>query len=104
MNLNDYPIYAMTYRLPTADTTYAIFNLPSEVGEFFGHCAKYVRDGGDELTNRELLLKELGDILWTVTAICEDLDSSLDEVAQMNIDKLESRKQRNVLQGSGDNR
>lgn len=94
----------MSFRLPTADDAYALFNLPSEVGEFFGHLSKFVRDGGDETVSKELLKKELGDVLWTITAIASDLDSSLDEIASGNIQKLAGRKARGTLPGSGDAR
>jgi NTP pyrophosphatase (non-canonical NTP hydrolase) len=52
----------------------------------------------------EELKKELGDILWYLSAICSDFGISLQDVAQTNHDKLESRRERNVLNGSGDNR
>lgn len=104
MNLNDYQAQAMSFRLPTADESYVTANLPAEVGEFFGHLAKYTRDGGDEDAVRALCLKELGDILWTITALAEDLESSLEEIATMNVSKLTDRSARGVLQGSGDTR
>lgn len=104
MNLHEYASLAMSTRLPTADTTYVTTNLVSEVGEFFGHMAKYQRDGGDEAVVMELLKKELGDILWHITAIAEDLNSSLDEIATINLAKLASRQARGVLDGSGDER
>jgi NTP pyrophosphatase (non-canonical NTP hydrolase) len=54
--------------------------------------------------DKEEIKKELGDILWYLAAICTDLGLNLQDVAQTNHDKLESRKERNVLHGSGDNR
>jgi NTP pyrophosphatase (non-canonical NTP hydrolase) len=109
MNLNEYQAYAMRFRLPSADEEYVVMNLPSEVGEFFGHCAKYVRDmqnpsEQDDENLRQTLLKELGDILWTITAISDDLGSSLDEIANINVNKLTGRSARGTLQGSGDER
>lgn len=104
MNLNEYQTQAMSFRLPSADESYAFTNLVSEVGELYGHYAKCIRDGTDEAQTEALMLKELGDILWTITAIASDLDSSLDEIATGNIQKLTSRSLRGVLQGSGDDR
>lgn len=108
MNLNDYQTEAMKFRLPTAGVDYALFNLAGEVGELLSLEAKMLRDGVDELkpytdhvTN---VKKELGDILWHVAAIAKDYGFTLEEVAAANIEKLVSRKQRGVLQGSGDNR
>lgn len=104
MNLNDYAAAAASYRVPTADSSYVTANLVSEVGEFFGHVAKFQRDGGDEQAVLLLLKKELGDILWHVSAIADDIDSNLGEIAQMNLDKLDDRAKRNKIQGSGDTR
>ena len=50
------------------------------------------------------LTKELGDVLWYISAIASDLDINLETVAQMNVAKLNSRKNRNEIGGSGDNR
>jgi NTP pyrophosphatase (non-canonical NTP hydrolase) len=103
MTLNEYQERAMSFRLPTARTEYVVLNLASEVGELFGHFAKAIRDG-TPANYDELLKKELGDILWSVAGIAEDMDWSLDDVAQANVGKLQSRKDRGVIQGSGDNR
>lgn len=77
-----------------------------EVGEIQGKVKKILRDQGGIITdeNREDLKKELGDVLWYVSAMCSELGLSLDEVAESNIDKLFDRKKRNKLEGSGDNR
>lgn len=99
---------------------YAALKMNGEAGEFSEHVGKAIRDDGflsdpgklghfltnRELTEdrRELLIKELGDVLWYVAAAAEELDVSLNEVAQINIDKLQDRKNRGVLGGSGDKR
>lgn len=103
MQLNVYQDMAMDYRLPTADATYALLNLSGEVGELHSLIAKAKRDGISE-DHYYNVCKELGDILWMLAAIARDNGLSLNEVANSNILKLESRKQRNALQGSGDNR
>jgi len=53
---------------------------------------------------RTALLKECGDLLWYLARLCTELDLSLDEVAQTNLDKLASRKERAVIHGNGDAR
>jgi len=50
------------------------------------------------------IAKELGDIMWYVAQLSTDLGIKLSDVAKMNIEKLASRKDRNKLHGSGDNR
>jgi NTP pyrophosphatase (non-canonical NTP hydrolase) len=106
MRMNDYQDKAMSYRLETSTTMYALLNLSGEVGELHSLLAKRIRDGhvAKQPDFNELLGKELGDILWTLAAIAQDYGWTLSELAEMNIEKLESRKQRNVLTGSGDTR
>ena len=49
-------------------------------------------------------MRELGDVLWYVAQIATELGVSLDDVAQQNVDKLFSRRDRNMIGGSGDER
>ena len=65
-----------------------------------------LRDSGGQLTQqqRDDMAAELGDVLWYVAAVAQELGVSLADVAQANLDKLASRKARGTLQGSGDNR
>ena len=53
---------------------------------------------------RASLIKEMGDVLWYLSQVATEIDISLDEVAQLNIEKLASRRERDVLHGSGDDR
>jgi NTP pyrophosphatase (non-canonical NTP hydrolase) len=99
---NQYHASAMALRLPTADQLYAREGLAGEVGELLGYFAKCRRD--QKIVDRMHVKKELGDTLWFVTAIAEDFGFSLEDIAQGNLDKLYDRKDRGVLQGSGDNR
>ena len=92
----------MTYRLDTATTLYAWLGLVGEVGELLSIEAKSLRDETE--VNNLLIKKELGDILWFVAALATDYGFGLDEIAQMNLEKLNSRKNRNKIQGSGDDR
>lgn len=88
---------------------YCLDGLASEVGEIFGHVKRIDRDDNSSIENmsperREALLKELGDCLWYLAMCAEQLDSDLEQVAQMNIDKLRSRAARNAIKGEGDDR
>lgn len=95
-------------------------NLVGEVGEFASKVAKHIRkerayiDGNvlytacDESGLSEAegieLRKELGDCLWQLSGLCRVFGWSLEEVAQENLDKLASRKERGVIASNGDNR
>lgn len=89
-------IYPEAYKL-----VYPALGLAGETGEVAEKVKKSIRDGNLDV---EGLKKELGDVLWYIAAIANDMGFDLNEIAQMNLDKLESRKNRGVLQGSGDNR
>lgn len=41
--------------------------------------------------DRDAIAKELGDVLWYVSAIATKLDLKLSDIAKINIDKLKSR-------------
>ncbi len=106
MYMNDYQHEALSFRLPSADEAYALFGLVGEVGELYGFIAKQIRDetikNGDEL--QAYIKKELGDILWMLSAVAHDHGLQMDEIAVGNLEKLRSRAERGVIQGSGDER
>ncbi len=113
MTIDEYSKQAMTtlshdyaYGDITPQMMGMVLGLSDESGEVLGKFKKLLRDKRGVLTDEDKLeiVKELGDILWYVNAVAELLDSSLEEVAQKNTEKLASRQQRGVLGGSGDNR
>ena len=67
---------------------------------------KIIRDNDGVFTDEKKLeiAKEIGDVLWYCAALAHDIGYTLEEVGNMNVEKLRSRKQRNKLNGSGDNR
>lgn len=77
-----------------------------EAGEVAEHMKKALRDDGGKVSEerRMKLKKELGDVLWYMAQFATELGFSFDEIAALNIEKLSSRKERGVLQGSGDER
>lgn len=75
--------------------------LGEECGEAQGLLKKYFRDGK---IDRELFLKELGDVLAYLTLCASIFDASLEDVANLNKEKLIDREKRNTLHGSGDER
>lgn len=85
--------------------SYASLGL-GEAGEVQGKIKKIIRDAGGKITddNKKEISKELGDILWYISAMCGELGIEMDYVAEQNIEKLFSRKERGVITGNGDNR
>lgn len=88
------------------EVLYPSLGLCGEAGEVADKVKKIIRDKDGVITDEEKLeiAKEVGDVLWYVAVIAHDLGFTLQEVAQMNYDKLKSRQQRGMLGGSGDNR
>ena len=83
----------------------ASIGMQAESGEFSEIIKKVIFQGKDwNEENRFHLKRELGDVLWYVSALACELNVSLSTVAEENIDKLSSRQERGSLQGSGDNR
>lgn len=85
---------------------YPTLGINGEAGEIAEKVKKILRDkkGVFDQENKLELLKEAGDVLWYINALCRDLGFTLELAAQLNIEKLESRRRRDVLGGSGDNR
>jgi NTP pyrophosphatase (non-canonical NTP hydrolase) len=85
---------------------YPTLGLTNEAGEVAGKVKKIFRDKGGKISeqDREALKHELGDVLWYLTQICTELDLTLQEVAETNIEKLFSRLERNQIRGDGDHR
>ena len=108
MTFEDYQTQAgKTAIYNEADTiVYPALALASETGEVAGKISKVMRDNNSVFSpeKREEIADEVGDCLWNLSALCTDLGFGLEEVAQRNLDKLNSRLARGVLQGSGDNR
>ena len=89
------------------ETIYPALGLCGEAGEVAEKVKKSIRVGLDFYEKKrfkESLTKELGDVLWYISALANDLEISLNDIAEQNIEKLASRKKRNVIGGSGDDR
>ncbi len=86
--------------------TYPTLGLTGEAGEIANSIKKITRDDDGVITDerRELLKKELGDILWYIAQLGTELNLDLEMIAQNNLEKLASRKKRGVITGAGDNR
>lgn len=86
---------------PQLRIIYPTLGLAGETGEVVEKIKKFFRDA---VLDREALKREMGDVLWYLAALAGDLNMSLDDVAQANLDKLRDRKFRKAIQGSGDYR
>ena len=113
MTLEEYQKRAMTTCMASSENfSYMFLNLVGEVGEFASKVAKAIRKNQISVvyneivgtTDAEELQKEAGDILWQLSGLCTVMGWNLEDIAQQNLDKLASRQQRNVIDGSGDNR
>lgn len=90
-------VYPSYFALP-----YLALGVAGESGEVTEHVKKYIRDNDE--TKLEELKGELGDVLWYVARLADELDVSFESVAKGNVAKLIDRKEREVLHGSGDAR
>ncbi|MGH7241044.1 MAG: nucleoside triphosphate pyrophosphohydrolase family protein [Candidatus Saccharimonadales bacterium] len=110
MNFNDYQKKAITTNLRKEDKfkelMQQVLGLADESGEVLAKFKKWIRDQDADFDklDRENIKKELGDILWYIAVVADDLDISLDDIATYNIEKLASRHKRGTLRGSGDDR
>jgi NTP pyrophosphatase (non-canonical NTP hydrolase) len=84
--------------------TYCTLGLTGEAGEFANKVKKILRKDKPLTEVRQELAEELGDVTWYLAELASNLGYTLEEIAEMNIRKLASRKERHVVQGSGDNR
>ncbi len=113
MNFSDYQKKAITtdlsggvHDITTVHFFDKLLGLVGETGEIAEKFKKIYRDKGGKFDAdaKAAMEKELGDVLWYLSVISSYLGISFDDVAEHNIEKLFSRKKRNTLKGSGDNR
>ncbi len=110
MNFSEYQtrarktaIYPFQHSLYGA--SYVGLGICGEAGEVAEKVKKAIRDD-NEITDlrREEVSKELGDVLWYLSNVADEFDLDLEVIALNNIVKLESRKARGKIHGSGDDR
>lgn len=108
MDFNEYQTKALTTKTYGIgdNIIYPVLGLNGEAGEVAEKVKKILRDNDGYFTeaSRDEIAKELGDCLWYIANIANDIGKDFDTIAKMNINKLESRKERGVINGSGDNR
>ncbi len=110
MNLNEYQEIAKSFAFKKQKSTQKerliiwALGITGESGEVADHLKKALRGDCSIEDKKEDIIKELGDVMWYVALMANELDISLEEVANKNINKLSSRKIRGKMRGSGDNR
>lgn len=109
MNFNDYQKKSRkTAKYPPIGhpVIYPALGLVNEAGEVAGKIKKVFRDKDGQINaeTQSALKAELGDVLWYLAQVATELDLTLDEIAEYNIDKLYGRLERGTIKGDGDER
>ena len=85
---------------------YPTLGLTGEAGEVANKVKKIIRDGTNK--NNENLVQEIsaeiGDCLWYIAILADDVGVKLSDIANSNLIKLENRKKKGTIRGSGDTR
>lgn len=109
MKLDDYQKRALKtaiYPEIGKNLIYPTLGFVGEAGELADKVKKIFRDDGGNMRPevREAIVNEIGDVLWYMAALCNELSVNMSEVAEKNLEKLNSRMKRDKLHGSGDER
>jgi len=109
MNFKEYQKEALkTAKYPNIGNNfiYPTLGLAGEAGEVSEKIKKVLRDDNGVISEvkRLEIVKELGDVMWYISALCSEIGVTMEDVAKINIAKLNSRRARNKIKGSGDNR
>jgi len=110
MTFDEYQKQALTTAVhhpnPEMDKTIFALGVAGEAGEVVEKWKKIIAYREGKITDEDVaeLAKELGDVVWYIAVFAHELGLSFDDIMQRNVDKLASRKDRNVIKGQGDNR
>lgn len=109
MNFNKYQKLARKtaiYPHMGNNLSYPTLGLCGETGEVAERVKKFFRGSGVEMTPevKHSLIREMGDVLWYLSAMASELNVDFSEVAKVNVEKLAKRERENKIHGSGDNR
>lgn len=88
---------------------YPALGLAGEAGEVANKIKKIMRDRKGDVNNlppevKDQIASELGDCLWYISALATDLGIGMDGIAYENVVKLQKRKEKGTIHGTGDNR
>jgi len=106
MKLNEYQIQAKNTAIYPKDkaVVYPALGLAGEAGEVPNKVKKVLRDRTEIKDVSKDIAYEIGDCLWYISLLADDIGWDLESIAKLNIDKLQDRVNRGKLSGSGDNR
>lgn len=111
LSLDDYQSGAMATaqykgRGSVEGLAYVCLGLAGECGEIANKAKKVLRDADGVMTEerRAAMEAELGDVLWYVAALADELDVDLGAAAAANLSKLRDRAERGAIKGDGDQR
>ena len=109
MNFDDYQKEATktaVYPNIGKNHIYPTLGLAGEAGEVANKVGKAMRDNNNVIDRKRKaeIADELGDVLWFMAQLSTELNVPMSKIAEKNIKKLQSRKKRGKLKGSGDNR
>ncbi|HEX5456266.1 MAG TPA: nucleoside triphosphate pyrophosphohydrolase family protein [Candidatus Saccharimonadales bacterium] len=110
MNFDEYQKKALTTARFSddefKDIMHWVLGVTGESGEIAEKFKKIIRDKNGKITDADKteLAKEIGDVIWYLAVLAHHLGLSFEEIAGANLSKLQSRKKRGVIGGSGDNR
>ena len=85
---------------------YPTLGLTGEAGEVANKVKKIYRDGTNKINENmvEEISAEIGDCLWYVAVLADDIGCKLSDIANNNLLKLENRAKKGTIHGSGDKR
>ena len=78
---------------------YLMIGLMNEAGEVGGAYKKEIRDRVD---NTELIIDELGDVLWYLQRLCDVYDIKISQLMVNNMDKLFNRMSKEDMEAYRD--
>ena len=109
MELNDYQRESRKtalYPNVGSNAIYPTLGLVGEAGEVADKVKKILRDkeGVFDDESSDAIKLELGDVLWYISQLSSELGYELEDVANSNLQKLNDRKKRGKISGSGDTR
>lgn len=89
MTIQEYQAFATLGHKPGNGLIVHSLGIVGEVGEVIDCIKKGLRD--EVPTDREHLKEELGDVLWYICNIATDLHVAMEEVIDINVDKIKRR-------------